>query len=99
MALGRFKTQGDLHAVDAIYRGIAGRSAAQRRHLRIGHKAHMHQVVLHGFGQIEGHQHPALANLQFTQHAQPPDSRVPPKGQHPKTTTGIVGVQYTTISV
>ena len=57
--------QGNLHAVDAINSGIAGRRAAQSRHMRIGYKAHMHQVVLDRFGQIQGDQNPAFANLQL----------------------------------
>ena len=88
--------KGDFHAVDAVDGGVAGRGAAQGGDQRIGDKAHMHQVVLDGFRQVEGHQDPALADLQFAQHAQPPNSRGLPKGQHPKTTTGMVGFQYTT---
>ena len=59
----------DFHAVDAIDGGVAGRGAAQGGDLGIGHKAHMHQVVLDVFGQVEGDQDPALANRQIAEHA------------------------------
>jgi hypothetical protein len=54
--------EGDFHAVNAVDGGIAGRGAAQGRDQGIGDKAHMHQVVLYGFGKVEGDQHPAFAD-------------------------------------
>ena len=59
----------DLHAVNAIEGGVAGGRAAQGSHLGARHKAHMHQVVLDIFGQVEGHQDSLVANRQFTQEA------------------------------
>ena len=62
---GGFVAQRDLHAVDAVDGGVAGRGAAQGGDEGIGDKAHMHQMVLDGFRQIEGDQDPAFADLQF----------------------------------
>jgi hypothetical protein len=41
----------------------------------------MHQVVLHEFRQIEAHQNPILAHIQFAQQSQSMDSNGPLKGQ------------------
>ena|ERR1700735_178119 len=70
----------DLQAVDAKDGWVASRGAAQGGHFGAGHKAHMHQVVLDIFGQVEGHQDSLVANRQFTQEAhlinpvQPPET-------------------------
>ena len=71
--------KGDFHAVNAVDSGVAGRGAAQRRHQGVGHKAHMHQMILNRFRQVEGDQNPTFADVQFTQHAHLPDSDVPPE--------------------
>ena len=52
---GSLVAQGDFHAVDAVNGGVAGRGAAQRVDARVGHKAHMHQMVLDGFREVESH--------------------------------------------
>ena len=39
-------------------------------------------MILDGFGQVQGYQDPALANFQFAQHAQPPNSMGLPEGQN-----------------
>jgi hypothetical protein len=91
--------EGNLHAVDTVDRGVAGWRATQGCHQRTGNEPHMHQVVLHGFRQIEGHQNPALADIQLAQHAQLPYSDRLPESQQPETTTGLVAIQYTIISV
>jgi hypothetical protein len=44
----------DFHAVNAVYRGVPGRSAAQGCHLSVGYETHMHQVILDALRQIEG---------------------------------------------
>ena len=54
----------------------------------------MHQVVLHGFRQVQGHQHPALAHVQLAQYAHPPYSRGPLESKQPKTTTFLVVIEY-----
>jgi hypothetical protein len=61
-ALCRLVPEGDFQAIHEVNRGIAGRRAAQRRYLRVGHKTHMHQVVLDRLRQVEGNQDAALAN-------------------------------------
>jgi hypothetical protein len=76
---GGLAAEGNLHAVHAVDGGVAGRRAAQDRDQRIGNKAHVHQMVLHGFRQVKAHQNPALAYIQFAQHAQPLDSDGPLK--------------------
>jgi hypothetical protein len=58
-----FAAQGNLHAVNGIHGGVAGRSAAQRSHHGVGHKSHVHQVVLHGIGKVEGYDHCGFANV------------------------------------
>ncbi len=78
-----FNAERDFHAVDAVDRGIAGRGAAQGGDMGIGDKAHMHQVVLDGFGEIECDQDSAFADLQLTENAHPPNSWGLPKRQHP----------------
>jgi hypothetical protein len=55
--------QSDLHSVDGIDGRIPGRRAAQCRHMRIGNKAHVHQMILNRFWQVQSDQDPALANL------------------------------------
>jgi hypothetical protein len=56
----------------------------------------MHQMVLDGFGEIEGNKDPAFAHLQFAQRAHLPDSHLrPPKGQQFENATRLVGFQYT----
>jgi len=52
--------QGDLHTVDGINGRIAGRRAAQRRDPRIGHKTHVHQMILHGLGKVQRQQDTAF---------------------------------------
>ncbi len=54
--LGGLVAEGNLHAVNAIDGGVAGRCAAQRGDRGIGNEAHVHEVVLHGFRQVEGNQ-------------------------------------------
>jgi hypothetical protein len=52
----------------------------------------MHQVVLHGFRQVESYQNPAIAHIQFAQHAQIPASDGSPERLNLETTTRIVVV-------
>ncbi len=88
--------EGNLQAVHAVNRGVAGRRAAQGRHQGIRNKTHMHQMILDRLRQIEGDQDSTFTNGQFTQYAHPPDSVVPTAtpGRH-KNTTGMVGFKYT----
>ena len=76
--------ESDLHAVDGVDGGVAGGGAAQGSDQGIGDKAHMHQVVLHGFRQIEGHQDPGFADVQFAQHAHRAELRRLRERQHPE---------------
>ena len=79
---------------------IASRCAAEDRNQSAGDKAHMHQVVLNGFGQIESHQNRAFTDFELAENTHlPRDSGGPWKKQYPQTTTGLVGFQYTTNSV
>ena len=55
----------DLHAVNAVDGGVARRRPAQRGNHGVGDKAHMHQVILYGFGKVQGDQDPALAHVQL----------------------------------
>ena len=73
----------DLHAIDGIDSWIAGWSAAQGRNACFGNKAHMHQVVLNGFREVEVYNNPSLTNPQLTENAHPPDSDGSPKRQDP----------------
>jgi hypothetical protein len=65
----------------------------------------MHQVVLDRFREVEGHHDTAFADMQFTEHAQLPNSPGLPGRQQVqtkpglKTTTVLVVIEYTTISV
>ena len=93
---GSLVAESDFHAVNTIYGGVAGWRAAQGSDQGIGNKAHMHQVILHGFGEIEAHQHSALTDVQLTQDAQIPNSAGMSKMRSPKNTTGMVVFQYTT---
>jgi hypothetical protein len=60
--LGRFMAEGYFHPVNAINSRVTGWRAPQRSHQGIGHKPHMHQVVLHGFRQVQGNHYPAFAH-------------------------------------
>jgi hypothetical protein len=60
----------------------------------------MHQVVLNGFGQVEGYQDRTFTDFELAEDTHlPSDSDGPGKEQDPQITTGLVGLQYTTISV
>jgi cytoskeletal protein CcmA (bactofilin family) len=63
---GGFVTEGNLHVVNAVDGGIAGRSAAQSGNARIRDKAHVHEVVLNGLREVEGNQDACFADLQLT---------------------------------
>ena len=86
----------DFEAVNAVDGGVAGRGAAQGRDFSVGHKTHVHQVVLDVLRQVEGHQDPAVTNRQIAEHAHPTNPVLPPKtaGQQ-KNTTGMVVFKYT----
>ena len=88
--------EGNLQAVNAVDGGVAGGSAAQGRDLSVGHKTHVHQVVLDVFRQVEGNQDPAFANRQIAECAHLTNPVVPPEtaGQQ-KNTTGMVVFKYT----
>jgi hypothetical protein len=90
----------NLHTVDQVDSGVAGRSAAEDCNQRIGDKAHMHQVVLDGFGQVESYQDRAFTDFELAKNSHlPSGSEGPAEKQNPQITTGLVGLQYTTISV
>ena len=57
---GGLMAERDFKAVNAVDGGIAGGSAAQGRDLGVGHKTHVHQVVLDVLRQVEGDQDPAF---------------------------------------
>lgn len=61
--LGGLDAEGNLHAVNGVDGGVAGRGATQRRHMGIGDETHVHQVVLDGFGEVQRDQHRTLANF------------------------------------
>jgi hypothetical protein len=52
---GGLAPEGNLHSIDGVNGGVAGWRAAQYGYQGIGNKAHVHQVVLYGFRQIEAH--------------------------------------------
>jgi len=99
--------EGDFHAVDTVDGGVAGRGATEHRDERVGDKAHMHQMVLYGFGQVESHQDRSFTDFKLAENTHLPNhSRGPGKGQNPKLktrspeiTTRKVGLQYRTKSV
>jgi hypothetical protein len=66
---GGLMAERDFQSVDAVYSGVAGRSAAQRRDFGIWHKPHMHQVVLDILRQVEGDEDPAFTDRQITEQA------------------------------
>ncbi len=85
----------DLETVDAIDGWIAGRGATKGCDFGVGHKAHMHQVVLDIFGQVEGHQDSLVANRQFTQQTHLINPVQPPRiGRTAENTTVLVAIQY-----
>jgi hypothetical protein len=60
----------------------------------------MHQVVLNGFGQVEGYQDRAFTDFELAENTHlPSDSDGPGKEQDPEITTIKVGLQYRTKSV
>ncbi len=61
--------EGDFQPVDAVYGGVAGRSAPQGRDFGVWHKPHMHQVVLDILWQIEGDKDPAFTDRQIAEQA------------------------------
>ena len=79
----RFRAESNLHPVDTVDRWIAGRRPAQRGHESIRDETHVHQMILHRFGQVQSDQNPALADVQLTKHAHLPDSAGLPERQHP----------------
>jgi hypothetical protein len=88
--------EGDFHPVDAIHGGVAGRRAAQGRHLGVGDKSHVHQVVLDIFRQVKGDQDPPLTNRQIAENAHLTNPAVPPaKAGQQENTTRMVGFKYT----
>jgi hypothetical protein len=91
--------EGDFDSVDAVDSGIAGGGAAEGGDFSVGDEAHVHEVVLNRIGQIESDEDACFADMQFAEHAHLPDSIGLPEGQDPETTTGLVGIQYTTESV
>jgi hypothetical protein len=57
----------------------------------------MHQMVLHGFGQVKCHQDRAFTDFELAENTHlPRDSDGPAKRKHPKITTRKVGLQYRT---
>jgi hypothetical protein len=66
---GGLVAQGDFHAVNAENSGVAGGSAAQNGDQRAGDEAHVHEMVLDRFRQVERHQHGRFPDLQFAQQA------------------------------
>lgn len=65
-------TERNLHAIDTINRRIAGRSTSQNSNACLGNKAHVHEVVLHGFGQSQIYEYCVFTNLQLAQTCQRP---------------------------
>jgi hypothetical protein len=65
----RLIAERDLHAIDTVHGGVAGRSAAQGRYFGVWHKPHMHQVVLDILRQVEGNEDPAFTDRQITEQA------------------------------
>ena len=87
----------DLHSVDQVDSGIASWSATENRYECAGDKAHVHQVVLDGFRQIESYQDRAFSDFELAEDTHlPSDSTGPAKGQEPEITTRKVGLQYRT---
>jgi len=74
--------QSDLHAIDAVDSGVPCRSTPQNRHSSIWNKPHMHEMILYRVWKIECDQHPALADLQFTQYTQPSNPSELPEWQN-----------------
>lgn len=58
-----FAAEGDLHTVYAVDGRIARGSAADGRHHGVRDKAHVHEVVLDGFGEIESDQDANFADI------------------------------------
>lgn len=88
--------EGDFQAVNAIDGGVTGRGAAQGRDFSVGHKTHVHQVVLDVFRQVEGDKDPAITNRQIAEHTHLSNPLVPPeKAGQQKNTTGMVVFKYT----
>ena len=94
---GSFVAESNLHAVNAVDSGIAGRGAAEIDDARSGDEAHMHQVVLDIFREVERDQDPTFTDGQFAQHAHLSRSpMLPAKRQHSQNTTRLVVFEYTT---
>lgn len=62
---GGFMAEGDFHAVNTVNSGVAGWRAAEIDYAGAGDKAHMHQVVLDIFGEVERDQDPTFSHGQF----------------------------------
>ncbi len=88
--------QRNLKSVNGVNRGVAGWGAAHRRHLGIGHKSHVHQVVLNRLRQVESNQDSTITDAQFAQHIHLPGSHMPPVGRTFTNPTCLVVVKYTT---
>jgi len=88
--------EGNLHAINAVDGWVAGWCAAEGGDEGVWDKAHVHEMVLDGFREIEGDQDCGIADIQFTQNAQSPNSDGLPEGQDPRTRTGMVVIEYTT---
>lgn len=74
---GGLMAERDFQSVDAVYGGVAGRSAAQGRDFGVWHKPHMHQVVLDILRQVEGDEDPAFTDRQITEQAHLTNSASP----------------------
>jgi hypothetical protein len=62
---GSFAAESDFHAVNAVNGGIAGWGAAQIDDARPRDEAHMHQVVLDIFREVERDQDPTFSDGQL----------------------------------
>jgi hypothetical protein len=95
-----FVAESDLHSIDAVDGWIASGSAAEDGDLRVGDKAHVHQVVLDGFGQVKCHQDRVFTDFELAENTHLSSySDGAWKEQHPKITTRKVVIQYRTKSV
>jgi hypothetical protein len=76
--IGSLVAEGYLHAIYQVDGGVSGGGAADGCNQRVGDKAHMHEVVLDGFRQVESYQDRTFTDFELAENTYLPSGSAGP---------------------